>query len=603
MGLPSPNTAAQQNGRWAKSPVRKTHRRRTRYVLTTVAIAAVLVYTFWTPVAEHVRDCYATAWRARTPPPAARYASRHSLHDKSGLLHVGAVPGEVHPIMDLIRMGEVAWQDKLAAQSRTLREAYDEYIRRYKRRPPRGFDQFNWARKHGVRLLDEYDQIHDDLALFWAIRPSELLSAQQELERHDKTTTIGKHHARSPVEILSLNVQDEQSQHVAEVRARQQIDVLKPIEKFLPPFRATWNTQDEAQFFTSWEMREAARQALSLGEYVDPSTIPPRPATWSSTCAPSFSSYSPNFTSTSKSFIANVVASTDPCHTPALFNISTLLNTPLPGTMQAYPLFTLSKSAPYSDIRGVPVEDWIREYPDKLAWRDKPDERLMWRGTTTGMDFRDGEVEGWNGSHRLRFVDLANRRSGTESVLPPTSDTRPPREWSVAELNDWFMDVGFTATVQCSRALCVQMQREYTMKAPIYESGVEYKYVMDVDGNGWSSRFRRLMSRNSLVLKATIYPEWWTARSQPWVHYVPIKQDYSDLYDVLAFFRGLPPSPTGEEYPGYDELAEKIATAGRRWTEEYWRDEDVTAYAWRLYLEYARVMSLDRASMDFVMDS
>jgi len=29
--------------------------------------------------------------------------------------------------------------------------------------------------------------------------------------------------------------------------------------------------------------------------------------------------------------------------------------------------------------------------------------------------------------------------------------------------------------------------------------------------------------------------EWWTDRIQPWVHYVPVQVDYSDLYDALRF--------------------------------------------------------------------
>jgi hypothetical protein len=35
-----------------------------------------------------------------------------------------------------------------------------------------------------------------------------------------------------------------------------------------------------------------------------------------------------------------------------------------------------------------------------------------------------------------------------------------------------------------------------------------YKYILDIDGNGWSARFKRLMSTNSAVLKSTIFPEW-----------------------------------------------------------------------------------------------
>ena len=46
------------------------------------------------------------------------------------------------------------------------------------------------------------------------------------------------------------------------------------------------------------------------------------------------------------------------------------------------------------------------------------------------------------------------------------------------------------------------------------------------------------MTTNSVIFKATIFPEWFSDRVQPWVHYVPVKMDYTDLYDTLAFFRG-----------------------------------------------------------------
>jgi len=39
----------------------------------------------------------------------------------------------------------------------------------------------------------------------------------------------------------------------------------------------------------------------------------------------------------------------------------------------------------------------------------------------------------------------------------------------------------------------------------------------------------------SLLFKSSINPEWWSDRIQPWVHYVPINIDYSDLHDAFAF--------------------------------------------------------------------
>jgi hypothetical protein len=101
----------------------------------------------------------------------------------------------------------------------------------------------------------------------------------------------------------------------------------------------------------------------------------------------------------------------------------------------------------------------------------------------------------------------------------------------------------------------------------------------------------------------------------PWVHYVPVKVDYSDLYDSFLFFHGLPDG----SIPGQELLGERIAMAGRDWIENFWRHEvcislslsdycirclsiqDIAAYTWRMYLEWVRVMSDDRKTMDFVM--
>lgn len=68
----------------------------------------------------------------------------------------------------------------------------------------------------------------------------------------------------------------------------------------------------------------------------------------------------------------------------------------------------------------------------------------------------------------------------------------------------------------------------------------------------------------------------WIDRVQPWVHYVPIQVDHSDLYDAYIFFRG---GLYGEG--NHDELAKRIATAGRTWSRTFWRKEDMTAYFFR----------------------
>ena len=58
----------------------------------------------------------------------------------------------------------------------------------------------------------------------------------------------------------------------------------------------------------------------------------------------------------------------------------------------------------------------------------------------------------------------------------------------------------------------------------------QYQGLVDVDGHSWSSRFAQLLSINSVVYKQeTEYVEFFRPLVKPWMHYVPIQKDLSDL--------------------------------------------------------------------------
>jgi len=61
--------------------------------------------------------------------------------------------------------------------------------------------------------------------------------------------------------------------------------------------------------------------------------------------------------------------------------------------------------------------------------------------------------------------------------------------------------------------------------------------------------------------------------------YVPIKVDYSDLYDVMTFFVGTP-----DGRGSHDDIAAKIAAQGKEWARLHWRKEDMASYMYRLVL-------------------
>jgi hypothetical protein len=80
-----------------------------------------------------------------------------------------------HPIPRLMDEAEQRFRTKLAGQSKTLKAAVAEYKRRYKRPPPKGFDEWwKFATRHEVRLVDEYDTLVGDLEPFWNLSGVEL---------------------------------------------------------------------------------------------------------------------------------------------------------------------------------------------------------------------------------------------------------------------------------------------------------------------------------------------------------------------------------------------------------------------------------------------
>jgi len=245
--------------------------------------------------------------------------------------------------------------------------------------------------------------------------------------------------------------------------------------------------------------------------------------------------------------------------------------------------------------------NWVDDIHPRSAdpeWEDKLDKRLLWRGVNTGI--WHASHTRWREAQRVRMVNWANDLNGTTLVLKGTKSSwekvGSAVEMGKDRINPGMLDVMFAGEPSsCEPEVCKELEVMFDWrKRQGLKAAGNYKYVLDVDGHAWSSRFKRLMTSNSLVFKSTIYPEWFADRIAPWLHFVPVKVDLSDVHDSLTFFRG---DMEGEG--AHDDLARKIAMAGRNWSKTFWRKEDLTAYMFRLFLEYARVMSIDREGMSY----
>jgi hypothetical protein len=100
----------------------------------------------------------------------------------------------------------------------------------------------------------------------------------------------------------------------------------------------------------------------------------------------------------------------------------------------------------------------------------------------------------------------------------------------------------------------------------------EYKYLIDIDGNAnaWSL-VEKLMYGSCVVKVSSNWEQWFYPRMQPWVHFVPVAENLSDLLEVIEWCV----SHTAE--------CEQIAHQGRELARGLTFDTEMNAAAMTIY--------------------
>jgi hypothetical protein len=153
------------------------------------------------------------------------------------------------------------------------------------------------------------------------------------------------------------------------------------------------------------------------------------------------------------------------------------------------------------------------EFEEKYPW-EKKISQVYWRGALTEND-------------PLRVYNSARWR--LNKLVHEISD----------ESTKQMFDVGFTGF---PIFLTAQMDLDQTQVGG-FKQGKEsmndfqqYKAILDMDGNSWSSRFSTMLCYNSLAIKVEPdYADHFFVDLVPWKHYVPVKADLSDLIDNVKF--------------------------------------------------------------------
>jgi len=255
----------------------------------------------------------------------------------------------------------------------------------------------------------------------------------------------------------------------------------------------------------------------------------------------------------------------------------------------------------------------------EVAWENKTD-KIFWRGATTGGGNSPPGFMKTYQRHRLLEMTASTMNDTTKEVTFPHPKTGEfiTAEVPIKELNEDFMDMAFTKAVGCTPfpGGCKALQSYYRFSEPVPMGDLwKYKYLIDVDGMGYSARSMSLLISESAMIKSTVYREFFTDWIQPWLHFIPLSQSYKEIYNIHAFFSGASPAMlkaaginstalsthSSKRTPEAEgpRLLRKIAEDSRDWKRAIARKVDMEAYVYRLCLEYARLWSDDREAMSY----
>lgn len=463
-------------------------------------------------------------------------------------------PDLPHPITLLIEQAEEKWESMLLRQSQTLEQAVEEYTLRYGYSPPVGFDSWwRFAMENRIILVDEYDQIHQDMLPFRSLTPSEFRKRSKQLQTDQtlpwwnysfglgiKTGTVKKYGQGGGGNDNNGRIED-------------LMDILGEFAEMMPEdVELRFMSGDEPGVVVSGEAKDRHEEYAREGKFLSTSqaleTLEPTGYTpWDSLCSPNSTARRraqalPTDSSLRMKTMTNYKTlinlehskSMDLCLHPELksingFTSSTSSGGPRPYLL--YPMFSFTKTLLHSDLL-VPFisNDFYVETGKDPTWEGKKHNKVLWRGETTGAWHSKGS--GWRNTHRARLVALANSPSTEESTLHVSSSSLPDSDFlrrttaPQSSLTSHYLDVAYSGggPVQCSSTIydqtCTELTNDETlrfdnMKVMTSEEENDYKYVLDVDANYSSGKFKRYLSSRSLVFKSSIFPEWWSKRIMP----------------------------------------------------------------------------------------
>lgn len=290
-------------------------------------------------------------------------------------------------------------------------------------------------------------------------------------------------------------------------------------------------------------------------------------------------------------FVTSLKSSMDLCQNPIYASQHGLFLSPTSLRLIEGLVPILSTGAPstmgdilYPSPAYTVEDEFAYDAAHDVAWEDKRN-NLYWAGSTTGG--YAGEKTPWKSFHRQRFVALAQGRWDIYQYLREEEGVM--QRVGSRFLNKRLFDVDFTRIFMCAVRECRDEKDYFRTKGWVNkDAALGSRLVFDIDGNGISGRYYKLLASKSAVLKQTIFREWHDDRLVPWVHYIPVSLGMEELPELVLW---LTSTKLGQM------RARDIADQGREWMERALRPVDRGIYLYRMLLELARLQDPEREAL------
>uniref|UniRef100_A0A8D0AY82 Protein O-glucosyltransferase 1 n=1 Tax=Salvator merianae TaxID=96440 RepID=A0A8D0AY82_SALMN len=226
------------------------------------------------------------------------------------------------------------------------------------------------------------------------------------------------------------------------------------------------------------------------------------------------------------------------------------------------PVFSFSKTSDYYDIM----------YPAWTFWEGGP---AVWPIYPTGLGRWDlmreilkRSADKWPWEKKISKAYFRGSR---------TSSERDPLILLSRENPD-LVDAEYTKN-QAWKSEKDTLGKPPAKEIPL-EDHCKYKYLFNFRGVAASFRFKHLFLCGSLVFHVgEAWQEFFYPQLKPWVHYIPVRSDLSDVRELLQFVKE------------NDDVAQEISKRGHQFITDHLRMEDIYCYWERLLKEYSKALT------------